>query len=69
LHAGLISSQPSKPNDGGALSITRAYKPRAEALAAIPELKQVWHPRSDERLQQDAQCALLKALEMTLAND
>ena len=38
-------------NDSGGLNITRAYKPRAEALAAIPELRQVWRARTDERLQ------------------
>jgi hypothetical protein len=52
-------------NDGG-LKVTRSFKPRAEALAAIPDLRQVWRARSTERLQQAldaAQCALLKALE------
>jgi hypothetical protein len=42
------------------------YKPRAEALAAIPELKKVWRARSTERLQQafdDAQSAILQALQ------
>jgi hypothetical protein len=53
-------------NDSGGLNITRAYKPRAEALAAIPELKKVWRARSTERLQQaldDAQSAILQALQ------
>jgi hypothetical protein len=52
-------------NDGG-LKITRSFKPRAEALAAIPELGQVWRASSTERLQQaldKAQSVLLKALE------
>jgi hypothetical protein len=50
----------------GALKLTRAYKPRKEALAAIPELEQVWRARTHERLQQaldNIQCTLLKALE------
>ena len=53
-------------NDSGGLNITRAYKPRAEALAAIPELKKVWRARSTERLEQaldDAQSAILQALQ------
>ena len=33
-------------NDGG-LKFTRSFKPRAEALAAIPELGQVWRTRSN----------------------
>jgi hypothetical protein len=52
-------------NDGG-LKLTRSFKPRAEALAAIPELGQVWRARSTERLEQaldTAQSILLKALE------
>jgi hypothetical protein len=52
-------------NDGG-LKLTRSFKPRAEARAAIPELEQVWRATSTERLEQaldDAQSVLLKALE------
>jgi hypothetical protein len=52
--------------DAGGLNLTRAFTPRKEALAAIPELKQVWRARTHERLQQaldNSQCALLKALE------
>ena len=52
--------------DAGGLNLTRAFTPRKEALAAIPELGQVWRARSSERLQQaldNAQSALLKALE------
>ena len=52
-------------NDGG-LKLTRSFKPRAEALAAIPELGQVWRARSTERLEQaldNAQSVLLTALE------
>jgi hypothetical protein len=47
-------------NDGG-LKLTRA-----EALAAIPELRQVWRATSTERLQQAldrVQSALLRVLE------
>jgi hypothetical protein len=53
-------------NDSGGLNITRAFTPRAEALAAIPELGQVWRARSTERLEQaldTVQCVLLRALE------
>jgi hypothetical protein len=50
----------------GRLNLTRAFTPRKDALAAIPELKQVWRARTHERLQQaldSVQCALLRALE------
>jgi hypothetical protein len=63
LRLGQLASQ--QLNDGG-LKITRSFKPRAEALAVIPELGQVWRARSTERLQQaldEAQSALLRALE------
>jgi hypothetical protein len=63
LRLSQLASQ--QANDGG-LKLTRSFKPRAEALAAIPELRQVWRATSTERLEQalDAvQCALLKALE------
>jgi hypothetical protein len=52
-------------NEGG-LKLTRSFKPRAEALAAIPELGQIWRATSTERLEQaldTAQCTLLRALE------
>jgi hypothetical protein len=52
--------------DAGGLNLTRAFTPRKEALAAIPELKQVWRARTHKRLQQaldTAQSAILKALE------
>jgi hypothetical protein len=52
-------------NDDG-LNLTRAFTPRKDALAAIPELKQVWRARTHERLQQaldNAQSALLKVLD------
>jgi hypothetical protein len=44
----------------------RAYKPRAAALEAIPNLKSLWRARSTEDIQialDKAQSALLKALE------
>jgi hypothetical protein len=63
LRLSQIASQ--RANDG-VLKITRSFKPRAEALAAIPSLGQVWRARSTERLEQaldNAQSALLKAWE------
>jgi hypothetical protein len=63
LRLSQLASQ--QANDGG-LKLTRSFKPRAEALAAIPSLGQVWRARSTERLEQaldDAQSVLLKALE------
>jgi hypothetical protein len=63
LRLGQLASQ--QLNDGG-LKITRSFKPRAEALAVIPELGQVWRARSTERLERAldaAQSALHKALE------
>ncbi len=63
LRLSQLASQ--QANDGG-LKLTRSFKPRTEALAAIPELRQVWRARSTERLEQaldDAQSVLLKALE------
>ena len=59
-----LSTQHTKASEG--LNITRAYKPRSEALAVIPDLAQVWKARTYERLQQaldKAQIAILKALE------
>jgi hypothetical protein len=50
----------------GGLNLTRAFTPRKDALAAIPELAQVWRARTHERLQQaldNIQCVLLRALE------
>ena len=63
LRLSQLASQ--QANDGG-LKLTRSFKPRAEALAAIPELGQVWRARTDERLEQaldNVQSTLLKALE------
>ena len=52
-------------NDSGALDVTRACKPRAAALAAIPDLAPIWRANSTETLEQaldKAQSAILKAL-------
>ena len=52
--------------EAGGLNLTRAFTPRKDALAAIPELRQVWRARSTECLEQaldNAQSILLKALE------
>ena len=38
--------------DAGGLDLTRAFTPRKDALAAIPELGQVWRATSTERLEQ-----------------
>lgn len=64
LRLNQLASQQEKTNEG--LKITRAYKPRTEALAAIPDLKQVWRARTSEALQQaldKAQVAILNALD------
>jgi hypothetical protein len=56
--------QSSKP--GEPLPFLRAYKPRAAAIEAIPNLNSVWRARTTEQFQQaldDAQCAILEALE------
>ena len=47
------------------LPFLRAYKPRAAAIDAIPDLNSVWRARTTEQLKQaldDAQCAILEAL-------
>jgi hypothetical protein len=47
------------------LPFLHAYKPRAAAIEAIPDLKSLWRARTTEQLQQaldDAQCAILEAL-------
>ena len=65
LRLNQLASQHTKDNDVH-LKLTRAYKPRSDALAAIPELQQVWRARTHETLQQaldKAQVAILKALE------
>jgi hypothetical protein len=56
--------QSSKPDEP--LPFLRAYKPRATAIEAIPNLKSIWRARTTEQLQQaldDAQEAILQALE------
>jgi hypothetical protein len=56
--------QSSKPDEP--LPFLRAYKPRAAAIQAIPNLKSIWRARTTEQLQQaldDAQDALFQALE------
>src|SRR5580704_16195063 len=51
LRLNQLASQQQKTNNDG-LKLTRAYKPRSDALTAIPELRQVWRANSRERLQQ-----------------
>jgi hypothetical protein len=56
--------QSSKPDEP--LPFLRAYKPRADAIEAITDLKSVWRSRSTEELEQaldNAQSVLLQALE------
>jgi hypothetical protein len=56
--------QDSKPDEP--LPFLRAYKPRAAAIEAIPNLKSIWRAGTTEQLQQaldDAQDAILQALE------
>jgi hypothetical protein len=48
------------------LPLLRAYKPRAAAIEAIPNLKSLWRAKSTEDIQialDNAQSALLEALE------
>jgi hypothetical protein len=64
LRLSQIASQHAQ--DAGGLDLTRAFTPSKDALAAIPELGQVWRATSTERLEQAldaAQSALFKALE------
>ena len=52
--------------DSGGPDITRAYMPRATALAAIPDLKPIWQANSAEHLEQaldNAQVTILQALQ------
>jgi hypothetical protein len=61
-----LSQLASQQADDGGLDITRAYKPRAAALAAIPDLKPIWQANSVERLEQaldNAQVTILHALQ------
>ena len=58
------AQQSSKPDEP--LPFLLAYKPRAAAIEAIPDLKSLWRSGSTEELEQaldDAQCAILQALE------
>ena len=58
-----LASQQEASN--GALKLTRAYKPRKDALAVIPEAGRIWRATTHERLQQaldKAQIAILSAL-------
>ena len=55
------SSEPPEPSP-----LLRAYKPRAAAIEAIPNLKSLWRAKSTEDLEialDNAQSALLQALE------
>ena len=55
------SSKPDQP-----LPFLQAYKPCAAAIETIPDVKLLWRARTTEQLQQaldDAQCAILEALE------
>jgi len=66
LRLSQLASQHAQDAVAVGLKLTRAFTPRKDALAAIPELGQIWHARSTERLEQAldaAQAALLKALE------
>ena len=56
--------QSGKPDEP--LPFLHAYKPRATAIEAIPNLKSIWRVRTTEQFQQaldDAQGAILQALE------
>ena len=64
LRLSQIASQHAQ--DAGGLNLTHAFTPRKDALAAIPELGQVWRARSTKRLEQaldKVQSVLLRALE------
>ena len=66
LRLSQLASQHAQDAVAVGLKLTRAFTPRKDALAAIPELGQIWHAWSTERLEQAldaAQAALLKALE------
>jgi hypothetical protein len=56
--------QSSKPDEP--LPFLRAYRPRAAAIEAIPDLRSLWRARTTEQFRQgldDAQNAILEALE------
>ena len=64
LRLNQLASQQAR--DSGGLDITRAYMPRAAALAAIPDLKPIWQASSAEHLEQaldNAQVTILQALQ------
>ena len=66
LRLSQLASQHAPDAVAVGLNLTRAFTPRKDALAAIPELGQVWRARTHERLEQaldNAQSVLLKALE------
>ena len=65
LRLNQLASQQARDNNAH-LKLVRAYEPRSDALAAIPELQQVWKARTHESLQQaldKAQIAILNALD------
>jgi hypothetical protein len=58
------AQQSSKPYEP--LPFMRAYRPRTAAIEEIPNLKSLWRASTTEELEQaldDAQCAILQALE------
>jgi hypothetical protein len=58
------AQQSGKPDEP--LPFLHRYKPLSAAIEAIPNLKSLWRSRSTEELEQaldDAQCAILQALE------
>ena len=55
--------------DSGGLDITRAYKPRATALAAIPDLKPIWQANSAEHPEQASDNAQVTVLQALQSND
>ena len=64
LRLNQLANQQARHNDAH-LKLVRAYQPHSGALAAIPELQQVWRARTRESLQQAldaAQVAILNAL-------
>ena len=65
-HAQAQSARKPARRRSRGLNLTGAFTPRKDALAAIPELGQVWRARSTERLEQaldNAQSVLLRAME------
>ena len=65
LRLNQLASQQARDNNAH-LKLVRAYEPRRDALAAIPEAQQVWKARTHESLEQaldKAQVAILNALE------